>query len=203
MPTPWHVETETYRIRKFCVGPLENNVYVVACAVTGSAVIIDAADEADRILGEVADVTPLAILTTHGHWDHVQAAIAVRDQLTVPFRIGEADQQMAGIDADTPFEPDEPIAVGDLVITAVHTPGHTAGSTSFVLEGHVFTGDTLFPGGPGATRGGGASFSQIIDSVRDRLFTLPGETLVHPGHGLDTTIATESPALADWVARGY
>jgi glyoxylase-like metal-dependent hydrolase (beta-lactamase superfamily II) len=97
------------------------------------------------------------------------------------------------------------IAVGDLRLRTIHNPGHTAGSTSFLLEGQpiVFTGDTLFPGGPGNTSLPGGNFEQIIESIDRRLFTLPTELRVLPGHGLDTTIGTERPHLQEWVDRGW
>jgi len=97
------------------------------------------------------------------------------------------------------------IAVGDLRLKTIHTPGHTPGSTCFLLEGHpiVFSGDTLFPGGPGNTSFENADFDTIIESIDRRLFTLPAETLVLPGHGLDTTIASESPHLDEWIERGW
>ena len=97
------------------------------------------------------------------------------------------------------------IQVGDLRLRAIHTPGHTPGSTSFLLDGEplLFTGDTLFPGGPGNTHTDGASFEQIIDSIDQRLFTLPPDLLVLPGHGLDTTVGTEVPHLQEWVDRGW
>ena len=97
------------------------------------------------------------------------------------------------------------IAVGDLRLKTIHTPGHTRGSTCFVLDGHpvLFSGDTLFPGGPGNTQTKGASFDTIIESIDRRLFTLPPDTLVLPGHGLDTTIATERPHLQEWIDRGW
>jgi len=100
---------------------------------------------------------------------------------------------------------DDVIEVGDLRLRTIHTPGHTPGSTCFLLEGHpvVFSGDTLFPGGPGNTSFENASFDTIIESIDRRLFTLPGDTLVLPGHGLDTTIATEAPHLDEWIARGW
>ena len=100
---------------------------------------------------------------------------------------------------------DDVIEVGDLRLRTIHTPGHTRGSTCFLLEGHpvLFSGDTLFPGGPGNTKFEDASFPQIIESIDRRLFTLPGDTLVLPGHGLDTTIGTERPHLQEWVDRGW
>ena len=100
---------------------------------------------------------------------------------------------------------DDVIEVGGLRLRTIHTPGHTPGSTCFLLEGHpvVFSGDTLFPGGPGNTKFEDASFDQIIESIDRRLFTLPEETLVLPGHGLDTTIGTERPHLDEWIARGW
>lgn len=202
MPTPWHVANTQFRIRKFCVGPLENNVYVIACSDSEAALIIDAADEPDRIVAEVADVDPVAIITTHGHWDHVGAAHAVRDRLGIPFRIAASDAELAGIAPDQPIVDGEELLFGSMALQALATPGHTPGSTCFAVDGVVFTGDTLFPGGPGATSGPEA-FGQIIDSVTSTLFSMASDTLVLPGHGLDTTIGTESPSLSDWVARGY
>jgi len=202
MAHPWHFATEAFRIRKMCVGLYESNCYVIACAATGQAVIVDAAEEPDTILGNVADVSPQAILTTHGHFDHVGAAREVAAALEVPFFLHPADQDLAGFAADRALG-EGPIPVGDLEITAIHTPGHTLGSTSFVLPGVVLTGDTLFPGGPGATVSPGSSFDDILASIATHLFTLPDATLVMPGHGLDTTIGTEKPHLNDWIQRGW
>ncbi len=202
MSNPRHFQNDTVRIRKICVGPYENNAYIVECRATGEAAIVDAAAEADRLLAAVTDVRPVAILTTHGHFDHVGAAREVAAALGIPFRLHVADADLAGIQPDEPLR-EGSIQVGEATIAAVHTPGHTPGSMSFVTDGAVLTGDTLFPGGPGATRGPGASFEAIITSITDRLFTLPADTLVMPGHGLDTTIATESPSLDNWIDRGW
>jgi glyoxylase-like metal-dependent hydrolase (beta-lactamase superfamily II) len=165
-------------------------------------VVIDAAAEADRILAACHGLDVTAVLTTHGHADHVGAAGEVCRALRVPFRIHRADAEAAGIAPDEPIEPGETIQVGALRMTAVHTPGHTPGSTCFTVGGLLFSGDTLFPGGPGAT-GTPRDFATIMESLRTRLFTLPDETVVLPGHGLATTIGAERPSLPEWERRGY
>ena len=198
-----HFEDSGVRIDKLIVGPFENNAFVVRCTGTGEAVIIDAANEHELLL-EVSRATGVRrVLTTHGHWDHIQAVTALRDA-GIDVGIAEADAAMLpGYDFLIPD--DEIVTVGDLRLRTILNPGHTPGSTSFLLEGHpvVFTGDTLFPGGPGNTQSPEGDFPLIIESIDRRLFTLPGDTLVLPGHGLDTTIASESPHLDEWIARGW
>ena len=203
MPLPWHYEDDVVRVRKVCVGPLENNVYIVACAVTGRAVIIDAADEADRIVAACADLEPVAILTTHGHHDHVGAATAVAERLGIPMKIHDADVALAGAGSWTSLTDGEVVTFGSTSITAIHVPGHTEGSTCFTSGPIVFSGDTLFPGGPGATGGDPDRFGRIMQGLRTSLFTMPDDTLVMPGHGLDTTIGEERPHLDEWQARGW
>lgn len=201
MQTPWHVTTETVAIRKITVGPYENNVYVVACRATRQAVIVDAAAEPDRIVEACAGTTPIGVLTTHGHHDHVGAATAVTTSLGIPFRMHVADTEIAGL-APEPIDPG-PIPVGDIVVEAIHTPGHTPGSTCFLVDGAILTGDTLFPGGPGATRFPYSNFELIIGGISALYDRLDDELLVLPGHGLDTTIGTERPHLEEWVERGW
>ena len=200
---PAHWEDANARIDKLVVGPFENNVFVVRCKRSGDAVLLDAANEHELLL-EVCRATGVRkVLTTHGHWDHIQAVEAVRDAgIDVGISAGDAEMLPA---YDFVIEDDEAYEVGDLRLRSVHTPGHTKGSTSFVLEGApiVFTGDTLFPGGPGNTSTPGASFDQILASIDRRLFTLPADHLVLPGHGLDTTVGAERPHLDDWAARGW
>ena len=200
---PAHYETAEVRIDKIVVGPYENNVYVVRAKGSGRAVLVDAANEHDLLL-DVARATGVRrVLTTHGHFDHIQAVTALRDA-GIDVAVAAADADMLP-SYDEIIDDDAVIEVGDLRIRAFHTPGHTAGSTCFVLEGHpvCLSGDTLFPGGVGNTSLPGADFAQIIESVDRRLFTLPAGTLVMPGHGLDTTIGTERPHLDEWVARGW
>jgi glyoxylase-like metal-dependent hydrolase (beta-lactamase superfamily II) len=197
-----HYRDDSVEVRKACVGSWENNVYVVACRRTGRSVIVDAASEPDTIERLVAGTTPLAILTTHGHLDHVGAARVLAERFSIPLRMDPGDVAIAGLDPDEPIGSD-PISVGDAEIVPIPTPGHTPGSTCFTVGGVVLTGDTLFPGGPGAATGPGSSFDEIILSIETSLFTLGDETLVLPGHGLDTTIGSERPQLASWVERRW
>jgi len=200
---PAHWEDSAVRVDKLVVGPFENNVFVVRCKGTGEAAIIDAANEHDLLL-EVSRATGVRrVLTTHGHWDHIQAVTALRDAgIDVGVATGDAEMLPA---YDFLIPDDEVLRIGDLRLRTIHTPGHTPGSTSFVLDGTplLFTGDTLFPGGPGNTSFPNASFDEIIVSIDRRLLTLPATTLVLPGHGLDTTIGTERPHLQEWVERGW
>lgn len=203
MPSTAHYEADGVRIDKIVVGPHDNNVYIVQCTRTGDAVLIDAANEPDRLVALAGEAGVSKVLTTHGHYDHVQAVEAVR-AAGLPVGVGAADVPMMPAH-DFVIEDGEEIAVGDLKLRAMHTPGHTPGGMSFVLEGHpvLFSGDTLFPGGPGATNFPGGDFPTVIASIRDRLYTLPDKTLVLPGHGLDTTIGTERPHLQEWIDRGW
>jgi glyoxylase-like metal-dependent hydrolase (beta-lactamase superfamily II) len=191
-------------IHMVVVGPVDNNVYVVRCRETGDAVLVDAANEHERLLEMCQELGVRRVLETHGHWDHIQAVPAVRD---AGYRVAitAADAEMLP-SYDDVLEDESVIEVGRLRLHTIHTPGHTAGSMCFRLEGApvVLTGDTLFPGGPGATQYPGGDFPAIIRSIEDRLFSpLPADTLVLPGHGKSTTIGSESPHLQEWIDRGW
>jgi len=200
---PAHYETSDVRIDKIVVGPYENNVFVLRDKRTGDAVLVDAANEHELLL-EVSKATGVRrVLTTHGHFDHIQAVTQMRD---AGIDVGIATEDAKMLPAyDFTIPDDDVIEVGDLRLRTIHTPGHTPGSTCFLLDGHpiLFSGDTLFPGGVGNTTFEGSDFPTIIQSVDRRLFTLPPGTLVLPGHGLDTTIGTEQPHLDEWVERGW
>lgn len=203
MTYPAHYDDSDVLIHKFVVGPVENNVYVVRCKQTGNAVLLDAANEHELLL-EVARATGVRrVLTTHGHWDHIQAVVPMRDA-GIDVCIGVDDAEMLP-SYDLTISDGDVTEVGNLRLLAIHTPGHTPGSISFLLEGHpvLLTGDTLFPGGPGNTSMPGGNFETVIRSIDERLFTLPPETLVYPGHGLDTTIGAERPQLDEWIERGW
>ena len=191
-------------VHKVVVGPVDNNVFVIRCTSTGDAVLIDAANEHERLLELCHRLGVRTVLETHGHWDHIQAIPAVRD---AGYEVGVTAQDAAMLPSyDYLLEDDTVVEIGRLRLRTLHTPGHTPGSMSFHVEDTplLFTGDTLFPGGPGATQYEGGDFGTIIRSIEDRIFSrFDGSTIVLPGHGLDTTIGTESPSLDEWIARGW
>ena len=200
-----HWSNSDAEIHRVVVGGYDNNVFVVRCRATGEAVLIDAANEHERLLELASTLGVRRVLETHGHFDHIGAVTEMR----------EAGYEVAVTAADAPMlrevgydvfiDDAEVIEFGRLRLDAIHNPGHTPGSVSFKLAGApvLFSGDTLFPGGPGATNFEGGDFNTIIRSIDDLLFALPDDTIVMPGHGLDTTIGTERPHLQEWVDRGW
>jgi glyoxylase-like metal-dependent hydrolase (beta-lactamase superfamily II) len=192
-------------IRKLSVGPMDNNAYVLTDTGSGHALLIDAANDAGWLLGELDGLVLDAIVTTHGHRDHWQALAEVADATGVPTWLHPADAGMVPRAADRAIEHGGEVRFGEAAMRLVHTPGHTQGSTCLLLgDTHLFTGDTLFPGGPGNTFGSWKAFEQIMDSLERRIFgALPEETWVYPGHGDDTTLGDERPSLAEWRERGW
>jgi glyoxylase-like metal-dependent hydrolase (beta-lactamase superfamily II) len=191
-------------VRKLSVGSMDNNVYLLTETGTGATLVIDAAAEGARILAEIGDRPVSAIITTHGHPDHWQALDDVADATGAPTYLHPADADRVPRRADVPLVDGERIAFGGAEVELLHTPGHTPGSTSVLLgDTHLFTGDTLFPGGPGATNYPGGDFPTIMRTLRTRLFTLDDATRVLPGHGADTTIGAERPDLDAWESRGW
>jgi glyoxylase-like metal-dependent hydrolase (beta-lactamase superfamily II) len=198
-----HAKGTGWEIHKVVVGPVDNNVFVLRCTETGDAVLLDAANEHDRLLELCKALGVRQVLETHGHWDHIQAVPQLRDAgYEVHVTAEDADRLPS---YDQILDDDVVIPVGRLRLRTIHTPGHTPGSICFDLEGTpiLFSGDTLFPGGPGATKFPGGDFPTIIRSIESKLLTLPAETRVLPGHGDDTTIGTERPHLQEWIDRGW
>jgi len=197
-----HWKDAQAEVHKVVVGPMDNNVFVLRCRETGDAVLLDAANEHERLLELCQDLGVRTVLETHGHWDHIQAVPEVRN---AGYEVGVAAADAEMLDAyDYLLEDESVVEVGRLRLHTLATPGHTPGSMCFRLEGSplLFSGDTLFPGGVGNTKFGG-DFPTIVESVSSRLFALPEDTLVLPGHGDDTTIGTERPHLDEWIERGW
>jgi glyoxylase-like metal-dependent hydrolase (beta-lactamase superfamily II) len=203
MPTLHWSDTQA-EIHKVVVGPFDNNVFILRCRETGDAVLLDAANEHEMLLDLCRTLGVRKVLETHGHWDHIQAVPAVRD---AGFEVGVTSADASMLPSyDFVLDDEGVIEVGRLRLHTILTPGHTPGSMCFRLEGSpvLFSGDTLFPGGPGNTSFENADFDTIIRSIDDRLFSkLDADTLVLPGHGDDTTIGAERPHLQEWVDRGW
>ena len=213
-----HYRDTQMEIHRVVVGDLDNNVFVVRCRATGEAVLIDAANEHELLLELCQSLGVRSVLETHGHSDHIGAVTQLRN---AGYEVGvtQADAYMLP-SYDQILESDSVIEVGRLRLHTTITPGHTYGSICFKVEGSpvLFTGDTLFPGGPGLTQDGFmrregrpppsqfdvGDFATIIRSIDELMFArYPADTIVMPGHGDDTTLGRESPHLSKWVERGW
>jgi glyoxylase-like metal-dependent hydrolase (beta-lactamase superfamily II) len=200
-----HYHDENLEVHKVVVGPYDNNVFIVRCTSTGDAVLIDAANEHEMLLELCQQLGVRRVLETHGHWDHIQAVPAMREAGYEVAVTAEDAPRLVDVGYDVFVKDGDVIEVGKVRLHTILNPGHTPGSISFKVENAplLFTGDTLFPGGPGNATFEGGDFATIIESIDTKLFTFPANTIVLPGHGDDTTIGTERPHLQSWIDRGW
>jgi glyoxylase-like metal-dependent hydrolase (beta-lactamase superfamily II) len=206
-------ETSTLAIRKASVSTMDNNCYLLTCRSTGEQLLIDAADDAPRLLALIGEGSPQAelatVVTTHQHWDHHRALPQVVEATGARTAAGDEDADHLPVPVDVRLRQGDTVTVGDVTLDVVHLRGHTPGSVALVHRDpdgstHVFTGDSLFPGGVGNTQGDAERFASLVEDVERRLFdVLPDDTWVYPGHGGDTTIGAERPHLPEWRARGW
>ncbi|MCX4822299.1 MBL fold metallo-hydrolase [Streptomyces sp. NBC_01142] len=195
-------------ISKVAVGPMNNNSYLLRCRATGEQLLIDAADEPETLLRMIGDDSIASVVTTHRHGDHWQALAEVVRSTGARTYAGRYDAEGIPVPTDVPVEDGDTIRVGRVELTARHLVGHTPGSIALVYDDphghpHVFTGDCLFPGGPGRTTGP-ADFTSLMDGLEAKLFgSLADETWIYPGHGNDSTLGAERPHLAEWRERGW
>ena len=187
---------------------VENNVWIVGSDT--ECVVIDPAHDPDAVVAAVAGRKVTAILLTHGHDDHISAVGEVRGRVNAPVYLNREDWMLwervfPGTAPDHAIDDGDTFDVAGAQLVALHTPGHSPGSMCFFLagEGTVFSGDTPFQGGPGATGRSYSDFPTIIESIKARLLTLPADTVVRTGHGDPTTVGAEAPQLKEWIARGH
>ncbi|WP_309062535.1 MBL fold metallo-hydrolase [Streptomyces sp.] len=201
-------ELKDLMITKVAVGPMDNNAYLLRCRATDEQLLIDAANDARTLLGTIGDDGIASVVTTHRHGDHWQALAQVVAATGARTYAGRDDAEGIPVPTDVLVDDGDTIRVGRVELTARHLVGHTPGSIALVYDDphghpHVFTGDCLFPGGPGRTTRP-EEFNSLMDGLETKVFdVLPDETWVYPGHGNDTTLGAERPHLAEWRARGW
>ncbi|MFE7619039.1 MBL fold metallo-hydrolase [Streptomyces sp. NPDC057496] len=195
-------------ISKVAVGAMNNNAYLLRCRATGEQLLIDAAAEAGTLLRLIGDDGIASVVTTHRHGDHWQALGEVVAATGARTHAGRYDAEGIPVPTDVLVDDGDTVRVGRVALTARHLVGHTPGSIALVYDDphgapHLFTGDCLFPGGPGRTTLR-EEFDSLMGDLETKLFdVLPDETWVYPGHGNDTTLGTERPHLGEWRARGW
>jgi len=204
-------------IRSIAVSEMSNNVYLLTAKSSGAQVLIDAADDAPAILSLLEDARHdtdaparvALIVTTHSHWDHVRALAELKESTQAPSAAGEDDIADIAVPTDVPLLHGDVKSFDDLELEVIHLRGHTPGSVALLYRdphgpAHLFTGDSLFPGGVGNTGGDAERFASLHNDVATRIFDyLPDDTLMHPGHGEGTTLGAERPSLPEWLQRGW
>ena len=178
---------ESIQIDRLESAPFGTNVYILTCQKTGSSAVVDAPGDVGRILETLADKNPRCILITHNHFDHIGGLSALKAALDVAVVSHPLDANDLPISPDILVNDGEVISLGSIELRVLHTPGHTPGSVCFVADNYLIAGDTLFPGGPGKTVSP-SNFQQIIESITQKIFELPDDTKVYPGHGEATTV---------------
>ena len=199
---PVHYEDTEARIHKIPMGPYGNNGYIVTCPRTGEGVIIDTPGEPEKLLRELGDTRVNAILITHRHSDHLLGFTEIKGKTGAPVGVHPDDAEALPQPPEIRLTDGQTIRVGDLSLKVLHTPGHTPGAACYLVGNHLFSGDTLFPCGPGVT-GSSAAFQQVVDSIVGKLLALPDDTVVYPGHGDVTTIGKAREEYQVFASRPH
>jgi len=196
------VQDSDLRIIKMELGPWGTNAYIVVCQDTGDSLLVDAPGDADKILKQLAGSNPKYIVLTHTHLDHIGALEELKNGLKVPVALHHEDAIRLSLRPDMELKDGDIIEVGKLKLKVLHTPGHTPGSLCFLLGRHLISGDTIFPGGPGKT-GTPDDFKRIVKSIETKLFVLPADTQIYPGHGEGTVLGKEKKEFAVFSAKKH
>ena len=195
-------------ITKVSVGPMDNNAYLLRCRTTGQQLLIDAANDADRLVSLIGDAGLSTVVTTHQHHDHWFALEDVVEATGAKSVAHAEDAEPLPVVDETVADGDT-VRVGQSTLEVIHLVGHTPGSIALLYRDpagipHLFTGDSLFPGGVGNTRGNPDNFASLLGDVESKLFErLPDDTWFYPGHGKDSTLGAERPSIPEWRARGW
>ncbi len=196
------VKDDNLQIDKLTVGAFDNNCYIITCPTTGESVVVDAPAEAAKILKGLKGTHPRFILITHTHMDHLGALSELKSKLGIPVAVHPLDARTLLLQPDTFLADGVTVSFGKVELKVLHTPGHTPGSLCFLTGNYLISGDTLFPGGPGKT-GSPANLRQIIESIKGKIFCLPDDTQVHPGHGDSTVLKKEKEEFAVFSSRPH
>ena len=198
---PLHYDGEI-RINKINMGPYNNNGYIVICPETNEGIIIDTPAEPEKLLDQIGDTRIRAVLITHKHQDHLLGFQEITSTVDAPVGVGANDADGLPRSPERELKDGDVVRFGNRAIQVLDTPGHTEGAACYLIGKHLFSGDTLFPGGPGKTRSPEA-LSQVIGSITSKLLTLPDDTAVYPGHGDDTTIGEARQQYGVFASRSH
>jgi hydroxyacylglutathione hydrolase len=196
------VNNRTIRIDKLTLGPWETNAYIVICRRTGESLVIDAPARASEIIASLHGTQPRYILLSHDHYDHTGVIVSLRARLKVPLATHEASSNQLKTPPAIYLKDGDSLILGKLKVDVLHTPGHTPGSLCFKIARYLFAGDTIFPGGPGHTETPD-DFREILSSITGKIFTLPDNTLILPGHGDGTTIKKAREEYAVFASHSH
>jgi glyoxylase-like metal-dependent hydrolase (beta-lactamase superfamily II) len=196
------VEDSAVRIIRMELGPWGTNAYIVVCQATGESLLVDAPGEAGTILAQLEGTKPKYIVLTHTHIDHIGALEEMRSKLNIPVVLHHADASRLALKPEMELKDNDTIVVGRLSLKVLHTPGHTPGSLCILTGKYLISGDTIFPGGPGKT-GTPDDFKQIVKSIQTKLFILPDDTQVLPGHGQETVLGKEKKEFAAFASKKH
>ena len=195
-------EDKRIRIERLRLGPWDTNSYILSCRETGDSVIVDAPGAATEVTERTKGTNPRYILMTHDHMDHTGALKELKDKLKIPVAAHSPDANNLGLETEIPLRDGDTISFGNQELRVLHTPGHTPGSVCFWMAEYLISGDTIFPGGPGKT-GSPAALKQIIESITNKIFPLPDNTQIFPGHGDSTILKKEKEEFAVFSSRDH